>query len=278
MVERQDTEYTVTEQCELLGISRSGVYYVPTVSERKIEIMNYMDEIYTDDPTSGQRKILAELGETYGIKAGRDLIRTLMRKMGLRAIHPGPRTTVTNAMHRKYPYLLRGVKVTHVNQVWSTDITYIRLKHGFVYLTAIIDWYSRRILAWRLSNSLSSDFCVEVLLEAVGRYGWPEVFNTDQGCQYTSEKFTKLFEDENCTAKLSMDGKGRSLDNVYIERFWRTLKYEDVYLKGYTDMKACYRGIKAFIDRYNDRRRHSSLDNHTPSEVYFNHVVLKPAA
>lgn len=173
MVERQDAEYTVTEQCELLGISRSGVYYVPTVSERKIEIMNYMDEIYTDDPTSGQRKIQAELEKTYGIKAGRDLIRTLMRKMGLRAIHPGPRTTVPNATHQKYPYLLRGVKVTHVNQVWSTDITYIRLKHGFVYLTAIIDWYSRRILAWRLSNSLSSDFCVDVLLEAVGKYGWP---------------------------------------------------------------------------------------------------------
>ena len=146
-----------------------------------------------------------------------------------------------------------------VVEVWSTDITYIRLKHGFVYLTAIIDWYSRRILAWRLSNSLSSDFCVDVLLEAVGKYGWPEVFNTDQGSQYTSEKFTKCFEDKGCTAKLSMDGKGRSLDNVYIERFWRTLKYEDVYLKGYMDMKECFKGIKAFIDRYNDRRRHSSL-------------------
>ncbi len=189
-----------------------------------------------------------------------------------------PSENPPNATHRKYPYLLRGVKVTHVNQVWSTDITYIRLKHGFVYLTAIIDWYSRRILAWRLSNSLSSDFCVDVLLEAVGKYGWPEVFNTDQGSQYTSEKFTKCFEDEGCTAKLSMDGKGRSLDNVYIERFWRTLKYEDIYLKGYMDMKECFKGIKSFIDRYNDRRRHSSLENHTPSEVYFNHVVLKVAA
>lgn len=189
-----------------------------------------------------------------------------------------PSENPPNAMHRKYPYQLRGVKVTHVNQVRSTDITYIRLKHGFVYLTAIIDWYSRRILAWRLSNSLSSDFCVDVLLEAVGKYGWPEVFNTDQGSQYTSEKFTKCFEDEGCTAKLSMNGKGRSLDNVYIERFWRTLKYEDIYLKGYMDMKECFKGIKSFIDRYNDRRRHSSLENHTPSEVYFNHVVLKVAA
>jgi len=145
-------------------------------------------------------------------------------------------------------------------------------------MTAIIDWYSRRILAWRLFNTLSSDFCIEVLQEAVGKYGWPEVFNTDQGCQYTSDKFTSLFEEDGCTAKLSMDGKGRSLDNVYIERFWKTLKYENVYIKGYESMGECQSGIMAFVDRYNDRRRHSSLDRNTPSDVYFNRVTLKEAA
>ena len=277
-MERGNRRYSVLEQCELLGIPRSSVYYTPKVSERKVEIMNAIDEIYTKDPTSGKRKVKAALRERYGITAGLALVRKLMQAMGLRAVYPGPRTTIPNIQHKKYPYLLRGVKVTHVNQVWSTDITYIRLKHGFVYLTAIIDWYSRRILAWRLSNSLSSDFCVEVLKEAVELYGWPEVFNTDQGCQYTSEKFTGLFEDKACTAKLSMDGKGRSLDNVYIERFWRTIKYEDVYIKGYENVAECKKGVGAFIYNYNNVRLHSSLDNKTPSSVYFGYAVLKGVA
>lgn len=249
MVERDASELSITRQCELLGIARSTASYVPQTSQRKIDIMAYMDEIYTDDPTSGQRKIKDALRERYGIEVGRDLVRSLMRTMGIRAIYPEPHLTVPDAQHKKFPYLLRGVKVTRVNQVWSTDITYIRLKNGFVYLTAIIDWYSRRILAWKLSNTLSSDFCVDILLEAVGKYGWPEVFNTDQGCQYTSERFTKLFDDEGCTAKLSMDGKGHSLDNVYIERFWRTIKYEDIYIKGYENVVDCAKGIDAFIRR-----------------------------
>ena len=278
MVEREALDISVTKQCELLGIARSTVYYEPQISQRKLDIMERMDEIYTDDPTSGQRKIKYALRERYGIEAGRDLIRGLMRTMGIYAIYTEPHLSIPDVQHKKFPYLLRGVKVTHVNQVWSTDITYIRLKNGFVYLTAIIDWYSRRILAWRLSNSLSSDFCVDVLLDAVGKYGWPEVFNTDQGCQYTSERFTKLFDGEGCTARLSMDGKGRSLDNVYIERFWRTIKYEDVYIKGYENVVDCAKGIEAFIRRYNDVREHSSLDGQTPSDVYFGRVVLNGAA
>ena len=278
MVKREALDISVTKQCKLLGIARSTVYYEPQISQRKLDIMERMDEIYTDDPTSGQRKIKDALRERYGIEAGRDLIRSLMRTMGIHAIYTEPHLSIPDVQHKKFPYLLRGVKVTHVNQVWSTDITYIRLKNGFVYLTAIIDWYSRRILAWRLSNSLSSDFCVDVLLDAVGKYGWPEVFNTDQGCQYTSERFTKLFDGEGCTARLSMDGKGRSLDNVYIERFWRTIKYEDVYIKGYENVVDCAKGIEAFIRRYNDVREHSSLDGKTPSDVYFGRVVLNGAA
>lgn len=278
MVVRKDPELTITRQCELLGIARSTASYVPRVSGRKLDIMAYMDEIYTDDPSSGQRKIKAALEERYGIKAGRDLIRSLMRTMGIHAIYQEPHLTVPDTQHKKYPYLLRGVKATHANQVWSTDITYIRLENGFVFLTAIIDWYSRCILSWKLSNTLSSDFCVDVLLEAVQKYGWPEVVNTDQGCQYTSDKFTSLFKDEKCSAKLSMDGKGRSLDNVYIERFWRTLKYEDVYIKGYVNVIDCERGVRNFIRRYNEVREHSSLDNKTPSDVYFGRVVLKRAA
>lgn len=278
MVEPENKEYSVSQQCGFFGISRGTYYYEPKVSDRKFEIMNAMDEIFTEDPTSGQRKFQRALKNRYGISAGRDLIRTLMHKIGIHPVYPGPRTTIPDLQCKKYPYLLRNVDVTHVNQVWSTDITYIRLAHGYIYLTAIIDWYSRRILAWKISNTLNADFCVDILLEAVGKYGWPEIFNTDQGCQYTSDKFTKLFEAEGCTAKLSMDGKGRSLDNVYIERFWRTIKYEDIYIKGYVTVAECEAGIRAFMERYNDRREHSSLDNHTPSDVYFNRVVLNKAS
>ena len=240
--------------------------------------MNRIDEIFTEEPTFGKRRIRVTLEKQYNISIGLALTRSLMQKMGLYAVYPKPKTTIPDSQHQKYPYLLRNVKISSVNQVWSTDITYIRLKNGFAFLTAIIDWYSRRILAWKLSNTLSSDFCIEVLKEAVNKYGWPEIFNTDQGCQYTSERFTKEFEKADCTAKLSMDGKGRSLDNVYIERFWRTIKYEDIYIKGYENMVDCEKGIACYIKKYNDKRIHSSLDNKTPSDVYFNRVTSNKVA
>ena len=173
---------------------------------------------------------------------------------------------------------MRNVVINRVNQVWSTDITYIRLKKGFARLTAVIDWYGRRILSWRLSTTLSTDFCEECVREAIEKYGWPEVFNTDQGCQYTSEQFTGIFNREGCPARLSMDGKGRAYDNIFVERFWRTIKHEDVYLKGYGTVAECRKGLGEFICRYNDVRGYSSLDGDTPSDIYFGKVRLERAA
>jgi putative transposase len=227
--------------------------------------MKRLDALYTEDPTYGARRMCAAL-RNAGVTIGRYKVRRLMDKMGLEAIYRKPRLSAPHPGHTVYPYLLRGVKSTRVNQVWSSDITYIRLRHGFVYLTAVIDWYSRYVLSWRLSTGLDTAFCVEALEEAIERYGTPDVFNTDQGTQFTSTAFTGILKKHG--VKISMDGRGRALDNVFVERLWRTVKHEDVYLKEYGSVSECRAGLTTFFDRYNTRRPHQSLGYRYPKDVF----------
>ena len=278
MVDTNHKSHSIKEQCELLSISRNAYYYEPKVSEFRLTLMRRIDELYTANPAAGQRSLQSSLLRRFGIKAGRRLIRHMMDIMQIASLAPKPFLSAPNTQHKKYPYLLRNVVINRVNQVWSTDITYIKLRNGFVYLTALIDWYSRRILSFRLSTTLSTDFCEECAREAIEKYGWPEVFNTDQGCQFTSEQFTNIFNGKDCSTRLSMDGKGRAFDNIFVERFWRTLKYEDVYLKGYETVVECRKGLGEYISRYNDIHEDSSLDRNTPSDVYFGRVQFERVA
>jgi putative transposase len=263
-------------QCELLNVGRTLMYYRPQISAAKLELMHRIDELYTEDPTRGTRRISHALRKRYSIEAGRGKVRRLMRLLGIGAIYPKKLLSTPNSQHKKYPYLLRGVRITHVNHVWSTDITYVRLKGGYVYLTAVIDWYSRFVLAWRISTTMDSRFCVEALQEALEKYGTPEIFNTDQGSQFTSAEFTGILEANGI--QISMDGKGRALDNVFVERLWRTVKQEDIYLKEYETVSACKQGLERYFVRYNTIREHQSLDYNYPEEVYFGSVSLKLAA
>lgn len=272
----KESQIPLTRQCKLLSIGRTSIYYRPGVSERNIELMNRMDELFTEDPTRGTRRLSHALWKRFGLYAGRGKVRRLMDRMGIGAIYPKKRLSISNKQHKKYPYLLRNVPITKVNQVWSTDITYIRLKTGFVYLVAVIDWYSRYVLAWRLSTTLDTAFCREALEEALSVYGHPEIFNTDQGCQFTSEEFTEVFE--NTDIKISMDGKGRALDNVFVERLWRTVKQEDIYLKDYGTVPECKEGLERYFLRYNTLREHQSLDYNYPEEIYFGRIRLELAA
>jgi putative transposase len=274
MISKQ-CDLSLSRQCRLLSLGRTALYYQPALSQRTLDLMKRIDELFTEDPTRGTRRICAVLRKE-GIDVGRAKVRRLMERMGLSAIYCKPNLSKPILEHRKYPYLLRNVPVTRVNQVWSTDITYIRLRNGFVYLTAIIDWYSRFVLAWRLSTSLDSAFCIEALNDALSKYGNPEIFNTDQGCQFTSTEFTGTLEKNGI--RISMDGKGRALDNVFVERLWRTVKYEDVYLRDYENVTACRKGLACFFERYNTRREHQSLEYRFPAEVYFSGKALKAAA
>jgi len=261
----EDEAFTIDKQCLLLGLSRSTYYYVPVpVSPETLAIMNAIDKIYTAHPVKGKRSISADL-KNLGYDVGIDLARTLMRKMGLEAIYRKPNLSKPCPGHKIYPYLLRGVEITRINQVWSTDITYIPMETGFLYLTAVIDWYSRYILSWKLSNSLEGSFCQEVLKEAL-ELGIPDIFNTDQGCQYTSTDFTSILLEKGIL--ISMDGRGRALDNIFIERLWRTVKYEDIYLKSYVNGTELYRGMKEYFFYYNTGRLHSSLKYKTPHSAY----------
>lgn len=228
-------------------------------------IMNLLDKEYTKHPFYGARKMKQFLKEK-GYLVGRKHIGTLLKKMGLEAVYPKHNLSKPHPGHKIYPYLLKGLKIERVNQVWSTDITYIRMGQGFAYLVAIIDWYSRRVLSWRLSNTLEADFCVEALEEAFLKYGKPEIFNTDQGSQFTSEKFISKLVGREVT--ISMDGRGRAYDNIFIERLWRTVKYEDIYPKGYMNMKETREGLKEYFEFYNNERYHQSLDYKTPWQVY----------
>jgi putative transposase len=265
MLDKEDTRYSVREQCRILGINRSGLYYEPVpVSKETLEIMALLDEEHTRHPFYGVKKMTKFL-KSKGYKIGKDKVRTLLRSMGLEAIYPKPNTSMPNKQHKIYPYLLKDVEVMRPNQVWSADITYVRLEEGFVYLVAIIDWYSRYVLSWRLSNSLDASFCVEALEDAL-KYGKPETFNTDQGCQFTSEAFTGILERNGIL--ISMDAKGRVFDNIFTERLWRTVKYEDIYLKGYRNIPETKTGLGLYFEFYNNERYHQSLDYKTPVEIF----------
>lgn len=277
MVEPANRAISIRRQCELLDISRSAVYRRPgSMQHKNIKLMNLIDEIYTRRPIFGSRRMRPELWKRHGIRVNRKRIQRLMRQMGLAAIYPKPNLSKRNTEHKIYPYLLRRLAITRPNQVWASDITYIRLDGGFVYLTVIMDWYSRRVLSWRLSNTLDASSCVEALQEALRRYGTPEIFNTDQGSQYTGEKFISVLQSHRI--RISMDGKGRALDNVFVERLWRSVKYEDVYLQDYASMKEAKAGLAKYFRFYNEERFHQGLDGQTPDEVYFNQPMELCAA
>ena len=262
----------LTRQCRLLNLSRSGIYYAPvSVSDRDRDLMRLMDEIHLEYPFMGSRGIKNELW-SKGYKVGRCHIRTLMRKMGIEAIYKKPRLSEPHPGHTIYPYLLRGLSITEANAVWAADITYIPMAKGFCYLMAIMDWASRKVLSWRLSNTLDPSFCTNALEEVISRYGTPQIFNTDQGSQFTSDAFTRILKTHNI--RISMDGRGRWMDNVFIERLWKSVKYEDVYLKAYSSIAEARQELTKYFDRYNKRRRHQGLDNMTPDEVYW-HTIPK---
>ncbi len=257
----------LTKQCRILNLSRSGIYYLPLlVSDRDRGLMRLIDEIHLTYPYLGTRGIRNELWNR-GHKVGRGHVRTLMRKMGIEALYRKPRLTKTHPEHTIYPYLLRGVTITEANAVWCSDITYIPMAKGFCYLVAIMDWASRKVLSWRLSNTLDTSFCMEALEEALSLHDTPQIFNTDQGSQFTSDDFTNILKERGI--KISMDGQGRWMDNVFIERLWKSVKYEDTYLKAYNSIAEVRKGLSAWFDRYNRQRRHQGLDDRTPDEVYW---------
>lgn len=257
---------SIGRQCELLGISRSAYYYCPAgVSAEDLQRMRIIDEVFTKRPFFGARRLRDELN-ARGDAVGRGHVGALMRLMGLEAIYPKRRLSVPDKGNRVYPYLLRGVEIVRPDQVWCSDITYIRLKSGFAYLTAVMDWFSRYVLSWELSMSLDSGFCVAAMDGALAR-SRPEIFNSDQGSQYTSEAFTRGLVE--LDIRISMDGRGRAFDNIMIERLWRTVKYEEVFLKDYAHFFAARESLAEYFAFYNDQRRHSSLDKQTPSAVYW---------
>jgi putative transposase len=267
MVEPDHPRLSITRQCDLLSFSRSTWYYnAQGESELNLKLMRLIDELFLEDPSYGARQMARHL-RRMGYCIGRKRVRRLMQKMGLEAIYQKPNTSRPHPEHKIYPYLLRDVNITEPNQVWCADITYIPMRRGFLYLVAIMDWASRKILSWRLNNTLDADFCVSALEEALVKYGRPGIFNTDQGCQFTSLEFTQTLKDAG--VRISMDGKGRWMDNVMIERLWRTLKYGCVYLNAFETGSEAREGIGKWFKRYNERRPHSSLDGMTPDEVYF---------
>jgi putative transposase len=265
LVEPAHPEISLRRQCELLGVNRSGLYYQPLgESAENLVLMRLLDEEYTRRPFYGSRRMMCWLHER-GHAVGRHRVRRLMGLLGLEAIYPKPKLSQPGEGHKIYPYLLNGVAITRINQVWSTDITYIRMAHGFLYLVAVMDWFSRFVLSWTLSVSLEMDFCLEALERAL-RWGRPEIFNSDQGSQFTSDKFTGILAKRGVA--ISMDGRGRCLDNIFIERLWRSLKYEEVYLRDYVLVPDARTGIGNWFRFYNHERLHQSLDYRTPAALY----------
>jgi putative transposase len=271
MIDRKH-DLSLARQAVALGISRGSVYYLPRpVSDADLALMRRIDELHLDYPFAGSRMLQGLLlGEGY--KTGRLHVRTLMKRMGIEAIYRRPNTSKPAPGHKIYPYLLRKLAVTRPNQVWAMDITYIPMARGYVYLAAVVDWYSRRVLAWRLSITLEADFCIEAVEQALARYSKPEIFNTDQGSQFTSIAFIGTLKDAGIN--ISMDGKGAWRDNVFVERLWRTIKYEEVYLRAYANVPQARASIGKYLAFYNTKRPHSSLDRHTPDQAYFN--ALQP--
>jgi len=266
----------VTRQCQLLNLNRSAVYYQPIgVSDEDLRLMRRIDGMHLKRPFYGSRRIRDWL-QDEGYTVNRKRVQRLMRQMGVAALYPKANTSRPGKGHKIYPYLLKGLSIDRPNQVWATDISYIPMARGFVYVVAIMDWYSRKVLAWRVSNTMDADFCVDALEEAISRYGTPEIFNTDQGAQFTSEAFTGTLKAAGI--RISMDGKGRWVDNVFVERLWRSLKYEEVYLKAYETVAEARLGIGNYFRFYNRDRRHQSLNRQTPDQAYEGNVIWPVAA
>lgn len=270
----RDEQLSLRRQCLLLGVNRSSLYYQPVAdSDEELQLMRKVDELHLKHPFYGSRKIAATL-KSSGPAVNRKRVQRVMRKMGVESIAPKPNTSKPCPEHTVFPYLLRHRTIERVNDVWAADITYIPMAHGFGYLVAIIDWYSRRVLSWRLSNTMDTRFCIEALEEAIETFGKPNIFNTDQGAQFTSADFTGFLLERDI--KVSMDGRGRWIDNVFIERLWRSLKYEEVYLYAYEDLAAARKGIGTYFDFFNDERPHQALGNQTPAAFY--ELMTKAAA
>jgi putative transposase len=266
MIDRQHP-LPVAQQCQLLEIARSSVYYVPQpVSAADLALMRQIDELHLQYPFAGSR-MLRDILRLAGVSIGRKHVATLMRRMGIEALYQRPRTTTPHPGHKVFPYLLRNRQITAPNQAWAMDITYIPMRRGFVYLAAVLDWASRRVLAWQLSNSMTVDFCLEAVEAAIRDYGVPEILNTDQGSQFTATDFVELVQQHGI--QISMDGKGSWRDNVFVERLWKSLKYEEVYLHAYDSAPEARQGLQRYFSFYNQRRPHSSLDGRTPDMVYF---------
>ena len=263
-------------RCELLNISRSSIYYQPkSVSDTDQTLMKLIDETHTAKSFLGSRRIVDSLADDHNQVVNRKRVSRLMKVMGIQAIYPKPRTTQSNPQHKVYPYLLRNMNIDQSNQVWATDITYIPMAKGFIYLTVIMDWYSRKVLSWRLSNSMDTSFCIDALEEAIYRYGRPIIFNTDQGSQYTSEAFTQVLKDNDI--RISMDGKGAWRDNVFVERLWRSVKYEEVYLNAYESMSEAKQSLQKYFKLYNQNRKHQTLKA-KPDQVYYESIKLPESA
>lgn len=261
-----DANLSIASQCVLVGVNRTSLYRTPApISQREVELMHLIDEEYTRHPFYGSRRMAVYLRHC-GYKICRKRVQTIMRKMGLVGMAPGPNTSKPHPQNPAHPYLLRGLEITHPNQVWSSDITYIRMKEGFMYLTAVLDWYSRKVLSWGLSNTLDSHFVVDAIQTALGEYGVPEIFNSDQGVQYTDKKTISVLKANHI--KISMDGRGRACDNIFVERLWRNVKYEDIYLKTYASVEGLLIGMSQYFAFYNNERWHQSLSYKTPGEVY----------
>ncbi len=272
---KPNAELSIARQAKLLGVSRSSVYYHPKPeSNEELDLLKRLDELFTENPMYGSRRLQAML-KREGVLVGRRRIRRLMKKLGLWAVTPKPDTSRPHPEHKIYPYLLRDMSIDQPNQVWATDITYIPMQRGFLYLAAILDWATRRVLAWRLSNTLTADFCVEALKEAIARYGQPTIFNTDQGSQFTSEEFTGVLKAHKI--QISMDGRGRCYDNIFVERLWWTVKHEWVYLRPAANGIEQKRSLAECFDWYNRRRPHQSLAWQTPDDAYFGALAAAQA-
>ena len=281
MIEPESKTIPVKAQCDLIAFPRSTYYdncgkpEVEPTNPDKV-LMDLVDGIFTDCPFYGSRKMVYEIRRRKGWTVNRKRVQRIMRRLGLEAIVPWKSTSDPHPHHRKYPYLLRNVRVVRVNQVWSADITYVQTRRGYCYLVAVVDWHSRKVLSWRMSNTLDAAFCAEALEEAIAEHGIPEIFNTDQGSLFTSDRFISVLESRDIW--ISMDGKGRALDNVFVERFWRSLKYENIYVKGYETLKDAKTGISEYMDFYNGRRIHESLSYRTPDEVYYENIGERKSA
>lgn len=267
MIDNDDLKLSVSRQCRMLNLNRSTVYYKKKpVKSDDLELMRLIDEQYLKTPTWGSRSMRNHL-RRRGYKINRKRVQRLMRLMGLEAIYPKPKTSRPHPAHKVYPYLLRNITVDRPNQAWTADITYIPMSRGFMYLVAVMDWHSRKVLSWRVSNTLDAEFCIEAVEEALSRYGAPEIFNTDQGAQFTSTGFTELLKSND--VRISMDGRGRVQDNIFIERLWWTLKYHYLYLRSFDNGTDLREGLGRWFEFYNSERSHQALDNLTPDEVYF---------